>query len=99
MRLTVVLSVFNDVIDNVPFLRDHIDGAPFLIEVQSRCSKTRFSESSLERMRKASKADIRVTGGELHACLFSAGTFDSGIYIISRYVLAIQSWCCLLSSL
>jgi hypothetical protein len=87
MRLTVILSVFKDVIDNVPFLRDRIDDAPFLIEVLSRCSKTRFSASSLERMQKASSEVIKETGSGSHACLFAAGTFDSEIYIISRYVM------------
>ena len=87
MRLTVILSVFAPVIESVPFLRDHVDDAPFLIEVLSRCSKTRFSASSVARMQQAAAGGLEdVCGQSHHACLYAAGTFDSEIYIVSRCV-------------
>lgn len=87
MRLTVILSVFQSVIERVPFLRDHVDDAPFLIEVLSRCSKTRFSASSLARMQQAATGELEeACGHSHHACLYAAGTFDSEIYIVSRCV-------------
>jgi hypothetical protein len=84
MRLTVILSVFQDVIANVPFLRDHSDDAPFLIEVLSRCTRTRFSTASLLRMQQAAELPEQGSAGgnESHACLFAAGTFESDIYIV-----------------
>jgi hypothetical protein len=75
MRLTVIQSVFKDIIQQVPFLSEHSDDAPFLIEVLSRCSKTRFSPAPLSRSEP---------GTHSQACLYAAGTFDSDLYVVSR---------------
>lgn len=88
MRLTVITTVFQDVISKVPFLRDHTDDAPFIIEILSRCTQTRFSAASLLRMQKSQRLFTSSDGGDApyvsQACLFAAGTFDSELYIINR---------------
>ena len=85
-RVHVVMTVFNDVIERVPLLRDHRDDAPFLIEILSRCTRTRFSAAALKRMRQEGLPSEHVSTSSTSACLFAAGTFESDIYIVTRYV-------------
>lgn len=93
MRLTVILSVFKDVIESVPFLKAHADDAPFLIEVLSRCSRTRFSAASLLRMQQVAVDEDGEEETQSQACLYAAGTFDSDVFIVYRCAPCQCSWC------
>lgn len=83
-RVHVVMTVFSDVITRVPLLRDHRDDAPFLIEILSRCTRTRFSAAALKRMRQEGLPSEHISTSNMAACLFAEGTFENEIYIVIR---------------